>query len=32
MVISRYEKVKFIESGKLSETARNQGGFGHTGV
>jgi len=32
MVICRYEKAKWSESDKLSETARNQGGFGHTGV
>jgi dUTP pyrophosphatase len=32
MVICRYEKAKFIESDKLSETGRNQGGFGHTGL
>ena len=32
MVISRYEKAKFIESDALSETVRNHGGFGHTGV
>jgi len=32
MVICRYEKARFAESDKLSETTRNQGGFGHTGV
>ncbi|MCL2436433.1 MAG: dUTP diphosphatase [Clostridiales bacterium] len=32
MVICRYEKAKFIVSDTLSETERNQGGFGHTGV
>jgi dUTP pyrophosphatase len=32
MVINRYEKAKFVESDTLSETSRNKGGFGHTGV
>jgi dUTP pyrophosphatase len=32
MVICRYEKAKFIVTCALSETERNEGGFGHTGV
>ena len=32
MIISRYEKVKFVESLELEETERGTGGFGHTGV
>ena len=32
MVISRYEKVDFIEVETLDETERGSGGYGHTGV
>ncbi len=32
MVVARYERVTWIESGTLSETSRGAGGFGHTGV
>jgi len=32
MVICQYERAKLVKVDKLSETARNQGGFGHTGV
>lgn len=31
MVVARYEKVEWEESGALSETSRGAGGFGHTG-
>ena len=31
MVIARYEKAELIKSDTLSETARNDGGFGHSG-
>lgn len=31
MVIARYEKAEFVEVEELSETTRNDGGFGHTG-
>jgi len=32
MVICQYEKAQFVLVDELSETERNQGGFGHTGV
>jgi len=32
MVISRYEKVQFVEAVELAETERSAGGFGHTGM
>ena len=32
MVISSYERVEWILSKQLSETARGEGGFGHTGI
>lgn len=31
MVIAKYEKATFIDVEELSETTRNEGGFGHTG-
>ncbi len=31
MVVARYEKVKWKEVKKIKVTARNEGGFGHTG-
>lgn len=31
MVISKYEKVEWIETDKLDDTERGDGGFGHTG-
>lgn len=31
LVISKYEKVEFIEVNELDKTSRNKGGFGHTG-
>lgn len=31
MVISRYERVKFVPVNELSETGRGEGGYGHTG-
>ena len=31
MVIAKYETVSWRSSGKLSETSRGRGGFGHTG-
>ncbi len=31
MIIAKYEKAEFIEVEELSETTRNDGGFGHTG-
>ncbi|MGB4291521.1 MAG: dUTP diphosphatase [Bacteroidales bacterium] len=31
MVITRFEKVEWELTDKLNESARNQGGFGHTG-
>ncbi|MDY2986943.1 MAG: dUTP diphosphatase [Peptoniphilus sp.] len=32
LVIAKYEKVDFVEVNDLSETVRNTGGFGHTGL
>lgn len=32
LVISKYEKVEVVESEKLSETERGEGGFGSTGM
>jgi len=32
MVILRYEKAEFIKVEELSETERDEGGFGHTGL
>jgi len=32
MIISKYERVELEESDELSDTHRNSGGFGHTGV
>lgn len=32
MIIAKYEKVVFKEVDELNETARGEGGFGHTGV
>ena len=32
MVICRYERAELTETDSLSETGRNEGGFGHTGV
>lgn len=32
MIISKYEKVVLKEVDELNETARGEGGFGHTGV
>lgn len=32
MIIAKYEKVQFKEVDELNETARGEGGFGHTGV
>jgi dUTP pyrophosphatase len=32
MVIAKVEKAEFVEAEQLSETARGEGGFGHTGV
>ncbi len=32
MVISRHEKVEWIESVQLNESQRGEGGFGHTGL
>lgn len=32
LVIAKFEKVSFVESEKLTETVRGQGGFGSTGV
>lgn len=31
MVINKYEKVEWIETDKLDDTERGDGGFGHTG-
>ena len=31
MVIARCEKITWVKADELSETKRNQGGFGHTG-
>lgn len=31
MVVARYEKVEWEETGSLSQTSRGAGGFGHTG-
>ena len=32
MVVCRYEKVDIVEVEDLTETARGEGGFGHTGI
>jgi len=32
MVVSKHEQVAFTLTEKLNETARNQGGYGHTGT
>ena len=32
MVVAKYEKVTWEETGELAETERGAGGFGHTGV
>ena len=32
MVVARYEQAVLERTDELSETARGQGGFGHTGV
>ncbi|MCI5056191.1 MAG: dUTP diphosphatase [Flavobacteriales bacterium] len=32
MVISKYEKIEWLESVELSDSERGQGGFGHTGI
>ena len=32
MVIAKYEKVEFIETETLSDSARNDQGFGHSGI
>jgi dUTP pyrophosphatase len=32
MVIARYERIDWLETAELSETARGAGGFGSTGV
>ena len=32
MVVARYEKVSWLPSDSLSDTARGEGGFGHTGI
>ena len=32
LVIARYEKAEWVESGDLCETKRSGGGFGHTGI
>lgn len=32
MIIARYARVSWEESGALEQTARGSGGFGHTGV
>ncbi len=32
MVLQRYEIIEWEETGKLSDTQRGEGGFGHTGV
>ncbi len=32
MVIARYEQAEFVEVEELDETARGEGGYGHTGV
>lgn len=32
MVVCRYEKVDIVEVEELTETARGEGGFGHTGI
>jgi len=32
MVVCKYERAEFIKSDRLSETERESGGFGHTGV
>lgn len=31
MIISKYEKINWIEVGELNNTSRGDGGFGHTG-
>jgi dUTP pyrophosphatase len=32
MIVSKYERVEWVEADRLGETARGAGGFGHTGV
>jgi dUTP pyrophosphatase len=32
MIVSKYERVEWVETDRLGETARGAGGFGHTGV
>ncbi|HLF19439.1 MAG TPA: dUTP diphosphatase, partial [Bacteroidota bacterium] len=32
LVISRYERVEWEEAGRVNETSRGAGGFGHTGI
>jgi dUTP pyrophosphatase len=32
MVIAKYERVEWEETGSLTETKRGVGGFGHTGI
>ncbi len=32
MVVARYEKVSWLPADSLSDTARGEGGFGHTGI
>ncbi|HEK19716.1 MULTISPECIES: dUTP diphosphatase [unclassified Mucilaginibacter] len=32
MVVARYERVNWVETDELGETARGHGGYGHTGI
>lgn len=32
MVIARYEKIRWVETNELTESARGEGGYGHTGT
>lgn len=32
MIVARYEKVGWLPADSLSDTARGEGGFGHTGI
>jgi len=32
MIVARYERVQWQESSSLAESARGEGGFGHTGI
>lgn len=32
MIVARYEKVSWVSADSLSDTARGEGGFGHTGI